>query len=142
MLYIKSTPAQIFSPVSPPRLTNMWLIFWASAPPKMLDSDLSKIEESVLATMRPLTSAWEQLEKGGLKQNPDLLVPGMKCTMRWFYRRANILEAVDTTWAKYGTEEFPSASEPLFGEDFHHQASGERCKAVSTLKRSEKDNPI
>ena len=44
--------------------------------PKTLDSDLSKIQGSVLATMRPLTSAWEQLEKGGLKQN--LLVPGME----------------------------------------------------------------
>lgn len=46
--------------------------------PKAGDTDLTKIQSSVLAVMRPLTSAWQQLEEGGLKENPDLLVSAVQ----------------------------------------------------------------
>ena len=57
-------------------------------------------------------------------------------------RRARILEAVDPSWSKYGSEEFPSSSSTLFGEGFQETLSKRvekdtaLSKAVSIMKRA------
>ena len=40
------------------------------------DRKLSKIQAAILASIRPLTSAWQHLTDEGLKEDPTMLVPG------------------------------------------------------------------
>lgn len=54
----------------PPKIKYM-LDFLGKRLPKTGDADLSKIQASILAVMRPMTSAWQQLVEGGLREEPD-----------------------------------------------------------------------
>ena len=42
--------------------------------PKERDAELTRIQASVMAVMRPMTSAWPQFLSNGLEKSPDLLV--------------------------------------------------------------------
>ena len=58
-------------------------------------------------------------------------------------RRSKILEAGDLSWAKYGTDDFPSAKAMLFGEEFQENLtkSVEKDSALSkalSISRKEK----
>ena len=127
--------------------------------PKSGDADLYKVQKSVLSVIRPMTSAWQMLEEGGLRDDPDLLVPaaevlsfiertmclvGNTSELISQTRRARILEAVDPSWSKYGSEEFPSSSSTLFGEGFQETLSKRvekdmaLSKAVSIMKRAKR----
>ena len=43
--------------------------------PKDHDRDLSKIQAGILACIRPLSSAWQQLLETGLTEDKDMGVP-------------------------------------------------------------------
>ena len=127
--------------------------------PKSGDADLYKVQKSVLSVIRPMTSAWQMLEEGGLRDDPDLLVPAAEVlsliqrticlvgntseliSQTW---RARILEAVDPSLSKYGSEEFLSSSSTLFGEGFQETLSKRvekdtaLSKAVSIMKRAKR----
>ena len=111
--------------------------------------------------MQPFTSAWQQLEECRLKEDPDLLVPavevlavvqrtlcllGNASELISQTRHTKILEAVDPSWSRYGTDEFPYASSTLFGEEFQETLSKKvvkntaLSKAVSITKRAKKDD--
>ncbi len=145
---------------TPPKVDKYMADFLGKRLPKEHDSELAKIQASVLATMRPLTSAWQHLSDGGLKDEPDLLVPGaevMSLVQRTLCmlgnaselisqtRRSKILEAVDPSWGKYGSDEFPSAKETLFGENFQSALTKRvekdvaLSKAVAITKKSKKE---
>lgn len=61
-------------------------------------------------------------------------------------RCIRILEVVDPSWSRYGSEEFPSSSDTLFGEGFQGKLSKkvERdtalSKAISITKQAKKDD--
>ena len=82
-----------------------------------------------------------------MREDPDLMVPavevlaliqrticllGNASELISQTRRAKILEVVDPSWSKYGAEEFPSALNSLFGEEFQESLS----------KRVEKDTAV
>ena len=116
--------------------------------PRSHDSELSKIQSSVLAVMHPLTSAWQHLADGGLEDDPELLVPGtevmslVQCTLCMLgnaselisqTRRSKILEAVNPSWGKYGPGDFPSCQgHTLWGQlsVYTHQTGRKRCGSL------------
>lgn len=159
----KEHPRPDLASCMPPRVDKYMIDFLGKRMPKTGDSDLSKMQGAVMAVMRPLTSAWQQLEEGGLRSDPDLLVPagevlamiqrticllGNASELISQTRRTKILEAVDPAWSRYGSEEFPSSSTFLFGEEFQEKLTKKvekdtaLAKAVSMTKRAKKDeNP-
>ena len=115
--------------------------------PKEHDTELTRLQTSVLSIVRPLSSAWQHLLEQGLEEDPTMVVPATEvlllaqCTLCLVgnaselisqARRTRILEAIDKTWAKYGSEEFSSAHETLFGEEFQE----------SLTKKVEKDSAL
>ena len=129
--------------------------------PKEQDAQDKKVQASVLAVVRPLTSAWQSLLEAGVETNPELNVPatevldiiqrtlcliGNSSELISQKRRANILAAVDPSWSKFATEKYPD-KEMLFGESFQSKLTGrvERetalAKAVSiTNRHKERDS--
>ena len=84
--------------------------------PKDNDTELSKIQASVLGTVRPLSTAWRHLVEGGVEQDPEMVVQAsevmsmIQCTLCLLgnsveliseSRRGKILEAIDPSWVKY-----------------------------------------
>ena len=157
----KEHPRPDLTSCVPPKIDKYMLDFLGKRLPKTGDSDLSKIQASILAVMRPMTSAWQQLVEGGLRDEPDLMVPavevlamiqriqcllGNASELTSQTRRTRILEVVDPSWSRYGSEEFPSSSDTLFGEDFQEKLSKkvERdtalSKAISITKRAKKED--
>ena len=130
------------------RLTGIIMIdFLGKRFPKEKDSEVSKIQAAILATIRPLTSAWQSFVDGGLGQDPGLMVPakevlslvqhtlclvGNSSELVSQIRRSKILEAGDPSWVKYGTDDFPSAKATLFGEEFQ----------ANLIKSVEKDSAL
>ena len=47
---------------------------------KECDSELSTIQSGILASIWPLTSAWQPLTDEGLEGDPEMLVPGAEVT--------------------------------------------------------------
>ena len=128
--------------------------------PKEHDSKLSKIQAAILASIRPLTSAWQHLIDEGLEEDPTMLVPGEEVVsliqhttclignaaeLTSQMRRVKILEAVDPSWGKFASNDFPSAQDTLFGEDFQSSLTNRvkqdiaHSKAVSITKRHQKE---
>lgn len=62
-------------------------------------------------------------------------------------RRSKILEAVDSSWGRYRTEQFPSAKDTLFGDEFQStltkrvEKDTALSKALSITKKSNKEEP-
>ena len=60
-------------------------------------------------------------------------------------RRAHILKAIDTSWSKFGSDKFDSATDTLFGDNFQESLSKRveketaLSKAVSITRRNKKD---
>ena len=117
----------------PPKADRYMIDFLGKHFPKEKDSELSKIQAAILATIHPLTSAWQSFVDGGLEQDPGLMVPatevlslvqhtlclvGNSSELVSQIRRSKILGAGYPSWAKYGTDDFPSAKATLFGEEF------------------------
>ena len=111
---------------------------------------MSKVQTAVLAIVRPLTSAWRSLLEEGLEGDQDLLVPatevlalcqrtlclvGNAAEMVSQERRAKILDTVDPSWAKFGTESFPDTGKFLFGDDFKSSLA-DRVEKDSALSKA------
>lgn len=128
--------------------------------PKEHDSDMSKIQSTVLAIIRPLTTAWQKLSESGIDEDPEMVVRAsevlamIQCTLCLVgnsaelisqMRRKKILEVVDTTWSKYGAESNPNSKAFLFGDDFQKSLTEkvERdsaiSKAASLTKRGKRE---
>ena len=130
--------------------------------PREKDTELSKIQSAILAIIRPLTSAWQHLVEAKLEDTPDLMVPasevlnliqqticlvGNASEFTSQIRRSHILGAIDTSWSKFSSDSFESATVTLFGEEFHESLSKKvekesaLSKAVSISKKSKKSSP-
>lgn len=126
--------------------------------PKEQDTELMKVQTAVLACLRPLTSAWQELLEQGLEQDTDMTVPakdvlaliqrsvcliGNASEYISQTRRAKILESIDKTWGKFGTDEYRS-SDTLFGQEFQSSLTDKvekdvaLSKAVSIMKRNQR----
>ena len=122
--------------------------------PKDQDAQDKKIQASVLAITRPLTSAWQTLLEASVGEDTDLRVPatdvvdmiqrticmiGNSSELISQKRRANILAAIDRSWGKFSTEKFTD-KEMLFGEKFQSRLTDRvdtetaLAKAVSITK--------
>ena len=81
------------------------------------EAQLTKIQAAILATLKPLTAAWQDLLDAGLKDNPDIAVPATEAlsliqhTICLFgnaseltsqFQREKILSAIDPSWSKFG----------------------------------------
>ena len=125
--------------------------------PMKQDTKLMKIQIAMLACIPPLTSAWQQLLEEGLAKNAEMMVPArevlavIQCSLCLVgnaseyvsqTRRTKILEAIDKSWSKFGTDEYRS-SNTLFGKKFQTSLSDRAekdvalSKAVSIMKRSQ-----
>ena len=145
----------------PPKADRYMIDFLGKRFPKEKDSKLSKIQAAILATIRPLTSAWQSFVDGGLGQEPGLMVPatevlslvqhtlclvGNSSELVSQIRRSKILEAGDPSWAKYGTDDFPSAKTTLFGEEFQAnltksmEKDSDLSKALSISRKGKKEH--
>lgn len=123
--------------------------------PKERDSEAMKIQASVLAIARPLTSAWQHLQEAGMDEDPEMLVPAaevMQLVQRTLClvgnasefisqtRRSHILGAIAQSWCKFASDHF-SVKDTLFGEEFQSKLSGKvkketaLAKAVAITKR-------
>ena len=128
--------------------------------PKEHDSELSRIQGSVLASARPLVSAWQNLLEEGIEKDPAMMVPatevlamiqrtlclvGNASERLSQVRRAKILEAIDPSWKKFSEDSFPSTKDTLFGVDFQSSLTSRvekdtaLSKAVAISKRSRRD---
>ena len=91
-------------------------------------AQLTKIQATILAILRPLTAAWRDLLDAGLKDNPDIAVPatealsliqrticlvGNASKLTSQFRREKILTAIDPSWSKFGSEEFSTKKNTL-----------------------------
>lgn len=99
--------------------------------PKEQDADLAKVQTAILASFRPLHSAWQHLMEEGLESNPEKAFPAsevlslvqqticligsaseyisqMRCT--------RILTTIDITWSKYWSGEYLITEATLFGD--------------------------
>ena len=127
--------------------------------PKERDHDLSKIQAAVLACVRPLTSAWQQLLENGLENDQEMRVPAIEvltliqCTLCMVgnaskqisqIRRARILEAVDKSWSKFAETEVSPDNGFLCGENFRSRLTKDveedssLAKALSVTRRNQK----
>ena len=117
----------------PPKVDKYVQDFLGKCMPKDHDFELSKTQSAILASFWPLTSAWQHITEEGLEEDPEMLMPGaevlslIQCTICLIsnaseltsqVRRVKILEAVDRSWGKFGSDDFPSAQGTLFGEEF------------------------
>ena len=83
--------------------------------------ELMKIQTAVLACIQSLTPAWQELLEDGLENNAEMMVPardilaviqhslclvGNALEYVSQTRRMNILEAIDKSWGKFGTDEY------------------------------------
>ena len=131
--------------------------------PRERDTELSKIQTAILASIRPLTLAWQHLVEAKLEDNQSMVVPatevltliqqticmiGNASEFTSQMRRAQILGEIDSSWSKFSSESFVSATGTLFGEKFQ-RSLGKRvenevalAKAVSITKRSKKDKDV
>ena len=145
---------------SPPKVDKYISEFLGKHLPKEHDAELAKIQSAVLAIIRPLTSAWQHLIDGGIEDDTEMVVPGsevlalLQRTLCMIgnaselisqTRRSKILETVDRSWSKFGSDDFPSAKDTLFGEDFQSSLTSKvekdtaLSKAVAITKRSKRE---
>ena len=148
---------------SPPKVDKYISEFLGKRLPKEHDAELAKIQSAVLAIIRPLTSAWQHLIDGGIEDDPEMVVPGsevlalLQRTLCMIgnaselisqTRRSKILETVDRSWSKFGSDDFPSAKDTLFGEDFQSSLTSKvekdtaLSKAVAITKRSKREKEM
>ena len=141
-----------------PRVDKYVSDFLGKKLPKEQDTEFMKIQTVVLACVRPLTSAWQKLLERGLQQDTEMVVPakddltliqhslcliGNASEYISQTRRAKILESIDKTWGKFGTDENES-SDTLFGQEFQSSLADRvekdvaLSKAVSIMKRNQK----
>ena len=126
--------------------------------PKEHDTELVRIQAAVLATIRSFTSAWQRLIVEGIEDDPEMVVTGSEvlallqrplcmignASELIYPRLSKILEAVDRSWSKFGSDDFPSAQDTLFGEDFQSSLTNKvekdtaLSKAVAITKRSKR----
>lgn len=128
--------------------------------PKESETESTKIQAAILAILRPLTAAWNDLLEAGLKDDPDIAVPatevlnliqrticlvGNASELTSQLRREKILGAIDRSWSKFSSEEFPASRNTLFGEDFQTKLTSmvekdtALAKAVSLTKKHKKE---
>ena len=93
----------------------------------------------------------------GIEDDPEMVVPGsevlalLQRTVCMIgnaselisqTRQSKILEAVDRSWSKFGSDDFPSVQDMLFGEDFQSSLTNKvekdiaLAKAVAITKRT------
>ena len=144
----------------PPKVDKYMSEFLGKCLPKERDAELAKIQSAVLASIRPLTSAWQLLLDAGLEEDPQMVVPGsevltlIQCTLCMIgnaselisqTRRSKILDAIDPSWSKFGEDSYASVHNTLFGESFQSSLTTKvekdtaLSKAVSITKRSKKE---
>ena len=119
--------------------------------PKDMDTDLSKIQGGVMHIVCPLAAAWNSLLEEGIAEDQDLLqlVPAsqvvalIQCTICMVgnvsemisqLRRTKILQNIETSWSKYGVEDFSGAEDTLFGEDFQTSLTDKVEKEAALAK--------
>lgn len=128
--------------------------------PKEEDGELAKIQAATLLPICPLAFAWNSLLDSGAGEDPEMLVPvtevismiqrticliGNASEFISQIRRTKILEKLDTSWSKYGQEDFSDSKETLFGENFQQTLASKvekeavLAKAVVTSKRSKEN---
>ena len=128
----------------PPKVDKFILDFLGKKFPREHDASLTKLQTVVLAIARPLSSAWLQLVEKGQEEEPNMLLPAsevmmlIQCSLCLVgnaselisqTRRVKILEQIDRSWSKYGTDPFPSPQGTLFGDEFQE----------TLIKKVEKD---
>ena len=116
--------------------------------PKDQDAQDKKVQASVLAIIRPLTSAWQSLLNAGADMDPELNVPatdvldmiqrticliGNSSELISQKRRASILSAIDPSWSKFSTEKFED-KEMLFGGKFQLKLTNRVEKETALAK--------
>ena len=116
--------------------------------PRDQDARDKKIQASVLACIRPLTSAWQSLVDAGVDRDPELRVPatevlemiqhtlcliGNSSELIAQRRRATILAAIDQSWTKFSEEKFKD-KEMLFGEKFQSKLTNRVEKETALAK--------
>ena len=142
---------------APPRVDKFMTDFLGKKLPKERDHDLSKIQVAVLACVRPLTSAWQQLLENGLENDQEMRVPAIEvltliqCTLCMVgnaseqisqIRRARILKAVDKAWSKFAETDVSPDNGFLFGENFRSRLTKDveedssLAKALSVTRRN------
>ena len=113
----------------------------------------------------PLAAAWNSLLEEGVAEDQDLLVPASQVValiqhtiymvenvseMISQLRRTKILQNIETSWSKYGVEDFSGAEDTLFGEDLQTSLTDKveetaLAKAASITKHKKdykgKDSP-
>ena len=108
--------------------------------PKEQDAQDKKVQASVLAIVRPLTSAWQSLLESGVETNPGFSIPaievldiiqrticlvGNSSELISQRRRANILATIDPLWSKFGTDKYTQIKRCFLG-----RASNRNSRAV------------
>ena len=145
----------------PPKVDKYMPDFLGNKMPKDYDKEFLKAQAAVLACVRPLTSAWQQLIEGGSNPDEEITVPSsevltlIQCTLCMVgnaseqisrIRRAKILESIDKAWMKFAEDELEPEEGALFGEKFQTtlMSSVEKdntiAKALSITKRSMKQS--
>ena len=126
--------------------------------PTIPDSELGKIQGAVLQIVNPLASAWSALQTDTEEaEDEELVIPvsqvlmliqriiclvGNASELISQIRRTNILKLCDSSWAKFGKDEFPNTGAALFGDDFHTslvsrvEKDSSLAKAIAISKRS------
>ena len=156
----KEHPRPDLDSCTPPKVDKFMSEFLGRRLPKDHEMELTKIQSAILASIRPLTSAWQHLMEGGLEEDPDMVVPGsevLALVQRTLCmignaselvsqtRRSKILETVEPSWSKFGSDDFPSAKDTLFGEEFQSSLTTRvekdtaLSKAVAITRRSKKE---
>ena len=153
----KEHPRPDFDTTLAPKAERYMSDFLGKKFPREQDTELMKIQTAVLACIRPLTLAWQELLDEGLEENAEMMVPAREvlaliqrslcrvgkaseCVSQT--RRTTILEAIDKSWGKFGTDEYGSGV-TLFGKEFHSSLTDRvekdvaLSKAVSMMKRSQ-----
>ena len=153
----KEHPRPEFDTTLAPKAERYMSDFLGKKFPREQDTELMKIQTAVLVCIRPLTSAWQELLDEGLEENAEMMVPAREvlaliqrslcrvgkaseCVSQT--RRTKILEAIDKSWGKFGTDEYGSGV-TLFGKEFQSSLTDRvekdvaLSKAVSMMKRSQ-----
>lgn len=152
----KEHPRPNLESCTAPRVDKYISDFLGKRLPKEKDAELSKIQTAILAIIRPLTSAWQQLVEAGLEDDP-IVVPGTEVLtviqqaiclvgnaseLTSQIRRSQILTMIDTSWSKFSSESAVSATDTLFGDEFQ-ESLGKKveketalAKAVSITRRN------
>lgn len=133
----------------PPKADKFITDFLGKKFPKENDGDLIKIQTAVLACIRPLVSAWHELQdKLDESEDGKVLVPadevismvqrvvcmvGNASEYISQTRRSKILGSIDPTWSKFAVDSSKSP-DCLFGQDFQSSLMGLVEKEVSISK--------